>query len=210
MPSAFNAERRSWLADLEKIIGEVNVQLRGWDYPHIPDEGISRSETYIEGTVSWAHYIELWRLYKSGQYVHLFAMEEDWFKDGGLAMLDFEPGTVLGLESVLYTMTEVFVFASRLADTFPLGPDVVVQVRLKGLANRQLISFNRPHFGFRSDRRANVNDFASESTLSSQELMAHHSEVAVEQSLKLFELFHWDPARQTVVEDQRRLLERRL
>src|ERR1043166_6582061 len=80
-PSSFIAERAR-LRDLEQIARDTVVQLRGWDYPHFPRDGVTRGNDFIEALTDsgWIQHIELWRLYQSGQFVHLFAMREDWLE----------------------------------------------------------------------------------------------------------------------------------
>src|SRR3989442_1688113 len=78
-PSRFVAERAP-LRDLETIVRDSIVQLRGWDYPHFPREGVTRGDDFILALTEagWLAHLEVWRLYQSGQFIHLFAMREDW------------------------------------------------------------------------------------------------------------------------------------
>ena len=211
-PSEFHAERLPRLADLERAFREAHVQLRGWDYPHNPKDGTTRGPDYIEGMIDWTHYLEFWRLYKSGQFVHLFGMREDWYKEGGLSGLNIEPGTILSLGSTLYTMTEIFLFASRLTEAFPLGPNVDIRLRLHGLSNRQLDTMDPGRIPLDEFRRASAStrEFARGLSVPAGELIARANEFAVDQTLALYEVFNWDPARQSVVEEQRKFLERRI
>ena len=143
-PSGFIAERAR-LRDLEQIARDSVIQLRGWDYPHFPKEGVTRGNDFIEALtdVEWLSHIELWRLYQSGQFVHLFAMREDWVEGTPMAGLgNVKPGTLLSYESTLYTITEIFLFAARLAQRMALGPEVIVEYSLVDLLNRRLETFN--------------------------------------------------------------------
>src|SRR6266705_1094268 len=143
-PTVFIPERVA-LRKLEAITRDSIVQLRGWDYPHFPREGVTRGNDFIEGATEAAFisHLEVWRLYQSGQFIHLFSMREDWVEGTPLPGLgNVKPGELLSLESTLYTITEIFLFAARLAQRMALGPEIVVEYALHGLASRKLETFN--------------------------------------------------------------------
>src|SRR6266571_4616409 len=122
-PTVFIPERVA-LRELEAITRDSIVQLRGWDYPHFPREGVTRGNDFIEGATEAAFisHLEVWRLYQSGQFIHLFSMREDWVEGTPLPGLgNVKPGELLSLESTLYTITEIFLFAARLAQRMAQG-----------------------------------------------------------------------------------------
>lgn len=211
-PSEFQQGRVSSLADLERIFRDCHVELRGWDYPHDPKEGVNRGADYIQGMVSWAHYYELWRLYQSGQFMHYFGMREDWYEEGRVAGIELKPGTVLSVTSTLYTITEFFLFAARLTERVPLGPDVTVSYKLIGIAGRQLQTLDPGRARLLEWRKAStdINEYGNDVTVAAAELIARAKDLAIDQAIQVYERFHWDPARDAVAEDQRRFLERRL
>src|SRR6266516_1867616 len=143
-PSVFIAERAA-LRDLEAIARDAVVQLRGWDYPHFPRDGVTRGNDFIEAATEAAFisHLEVWRLYQSGQFIHVFSMREDWVEGTPMPGLgNVKPGTLLSYESTLYTITEIFLFAARLAQRMALGPEVIVEYSLVDLLNRKLETFN--------------------------------------------------------------------
>ena len=139
-PTSYVSTRLATLADTERVFREAHIQLRGWDYPHDPQEGPTRHRDYIEGSITWEAHNELWRLYQSGQFVHFFGMRDDWLK--GVHRSDIEPGTVLGSVMTLYSFTELFNFSARLAEAIPLTPEVSVSYEIRGLGGRTLETFD--------------------------------------------------------------------
>src|SRR5216117_1721135 len=186
-PSGFIAERAR-LRDLEQIARDSVVQLRGWDYPHFPKEGVTRGNDFIEALtdVEWLSHIELWRLYQSGQFVHLFAMREDWVEGTSLPGLgNVKRGTLLSYESTLYTITEIFLFAGRLAQRMALGPDVVVEYGLYNLQNRRLETFNpgRDSLFLMPSATAIGASYERTVTEKAESIVARAPEIALDQSL---------------------------
>jgi hypothetical protein len=212
-PTTFNPSRIAKLGELAAAAEECQVELTGWPYPYIPDEGPARLEDHVEASVSFAHYHELWRLYQSGLFVHLFAMPEDWYADSDIALQlrRIKPGSILDLQRTLYTLTEFFTFAARLTERLSLGPEVWVEYRLFGTERRQLQTLDPQRVPLGPGRKASdrLAEFGQELTLPADELIARANAVAVDQAMIVFERFNWEPARENVVEDQRRFLERR-
>ena len=107
------------------MVTNYRVKLRGWDYPHLShwEKPQSREvvigKDYIEGGCDWNTQIEFWRFYQSGQFIHLFAMDEDWWaEDAWVTRPDLKAlksGDAFGTISAIYTVTEIFEFAHRMA-----------------------------------------------------------------------------------------------
>lgn len=210
-PASFNAERVDSLLKLEEAFREAHVQLRGWDYPHSPREGTTRHADFIQGAVDWESYHEIWRLYQSGQFVHLFGMREDWWSESTLGDPQVQPGEALSFVSALYTFTEIFAFAARLTESLPLGPEVVVSYRLVGLQNRKLDSFDRDRIPLFPEKRVakDVHELSRQVTSDVAQLVAESPKLAIDASVQLFERFGWSASREVLFDAQRKLLERR-
>lgn len=212
-PSSFDSERIGSLAELEEAVQDAHVQLRGWPYPFFERAVVSRVDDYIQGAVAWNEHNELWRLYQSGQFIHYFSMREDWWDDGVPLSSGHrvEPGTHLSLLSTLFSFTEIFLFSARLTERLALGPEVKVMYSLIGLRNRQLQIFEPGRVSLNQTRRSSeeLDELSREVTLAPEELIASAEEFAVDQALLVFERFNWEPARESVLDDQRKFLERR-
>jgi hypothetical protein len=208
-PSAFNPKLLATLADCERAFRQARVQLRGWDYPHNPNTGISRHQDYIQGSIHWELHHELWRLYQSGQFVHMFSLREDWLRPSG--RMDVEPGKALGTVLTLFTLTEMFLFAARLAEAVPLGPRISLDYRLNRLNGRRLESFDPMTIDLWSGGKAadDLTDFGARIDLPTADFIASASDLAIDQALEIFERFNWSPPRELLLDDQRKLLQQR-
>src|SRR6266571_644849 len=123
-PTVFIPERVA-LRELEAITRDSIVQLRGWDYPHFPREGVTRGNDFIEGATEAAFisHLEVWRLYQSGQFIHLFSMREDWVEGTPLPGLgNVKPGELLSWESPLYPTKKTFLSPRGWRSAWPWAP----------------------------------------------------------------------------------------
>jgi len=187
------------------------VQLRGWDYPHVDGNEITRHKDFIQETVSWGTHHEVWRLYQSAQFMHAFAMMEDWLAEYTRQYKDVVPGELLEVTSTLWTMTEIFLFCARLAEALQITGDVMLSYKLVGLGGRQLQTFDVRRLPLHGWRKAapDLSDYGEDVRLPSATLISSAAGLAVDHALSLYERFHWQPDRASVVEDQRKLLEKR-
>lgn len=215
-PSEFRQDRIGNLLECQNLIENCRVFLRGWDYPHF--DRIVSGHDNVWSETDWEIYREYWRFYRSGQFVHYFGCVEDWWKGSTLdAELGtrYAPGEVLESILVLYHLTEIYEFASRLAQKGVLGEQVSLAIELRGMQGRRLICLSKPFFSSFDQYISREETLNLEATLVVQDLIARAAEHALEQSLRVFELFNWREARlpenvANLRDDQRKLLERRL
>lgn len=212
-PSVFRQDCIANLLDCQKLMEDCKVVLRGWDYPHF-DEPVS-GQDFIWYETDWEQYKEYWRFYRSGQFVHYFGCMEDWWRGSRLdATLGarYGPGEVLEIIMTLYRLTEIYEFASRLAQKGVFGEQMTLAVELRGMRGRRLIALGKP-FIWEYISREDASQF--ESSFSMEELIARAPELSLNHSLRVFELFNWRDVQlpenvANLREDQRKLLERRL
>jgi hypothetical protein len=215
-PSEFKQDRINNLLECQNLIENCRVSLRGWDYPHF--DHILSGQDYVWSETDWEIYKEYWRLYRSGQFVHYFGCVEDWWRG---SKLDAELGARYGprevLESimVLYRLTEIYEFVSRLAGKGVLGEQISLAIELRGMKSRRLICLGKPFFSSLDQYLSQEEVLKFEATLAVQDLVVRAAEHALEESLGVFELFNWRDVRlpenvSDLREDQRKLLERRL
>ena len=188
------------------------MELRGWDYPHDPREGTTRHSDFIQGVVSWENYHELWRLYQSAQFVHIFAMREDWWEENSFSQAHPPVGTALSYASTLFTLTEIFTYAARLAEATSILSDVSCSYRLYGLGGRRLMTFdpNRSQFDGSRKASADLSDFGNVISVPPAVLIGQANPIAIEQAMMVFERLNWNAPKQMLVDDQRKFLERRI
>src|SRR3990172_296768 len=146
-PVVYN-EQRVEKRSLRELVRSSKVELRGWDYPPFRDSG---GDPYpiqngIEKFIDWSNNIEFWRMTQSANYYHLLAIEEDWMEPAGLKyMHHLKNQKWIGVLGALYTVTEIFEFAKRLASHNIFDDSMTVDIKLHDLQDRKLIveSFDR-------------------------------------------------------------------
>ncbi|MCX5727045.1 MAG: hypothetical protein NT030_07790 [Candidatus Saganbacteria bacterium] len=220
-PSKFIENRISSISDCENLIKSCVVSLRGWDYPHIDKLGIKVSgNDSIESYSDWPEYghIEYWRFYQSGQFVHYFAMKEDYsINEAKLEELKHEYGTnsthFLEILSALFTVTEIFEFAQRLVSKEVMGDSVEILIELGNVEGRQLFFWNyfsrclsQPYIcAFRNE------NITVKRMVSKEELLSSSNKLALNSFIEILYKFNWKNVSSKIFEeDQKKLLERRL
>lgn len=154
-------QKFSSLSECKEIVEKNAVKQRGWDYPAIPRGsrdymGIEPAENYYCGWTDWMNYKEFWRMYQSGQFLHYLALGEDWFgedewhKELAQKIKPMSSLNIIG--SVVYQITEIFEFLSRLTNSGMYDEGVYVSISLNNTKNRELwisdpmrASFLRPY-----------------------------------------------------------------
>jgi len=215
-PTQFNKERLS-LQGCRQIVQECKVMLRGWDYPHISSRHPPHigGVDYVESLTDWNGHKELWRMYQSGQFVHLFGCHEDWLGEpipifAPSRYSHIKPGSVLGVIMTLYSVTEVYEFASRLAQKNLFEGAAFLSITLHGMENRKLTFFESGRLLF-DDYICFINDLQQEKTIAVNELLGRGYEMALDHTLWILERFNWtSPPREILKEDQKKFLEGRI
>jgi len=215
-PERFEKERLKSLGECARLVLECKVVLRGWDYPHVGSrDGLRSGLDYVESLTDWGEYKELSRMYQSGQFVHLFGCHEDWWGErvsifGPSEYSQIKPGSVLGILSTLYTVTESYEFASRLAQKNLFDNTIHLSIELHGMMNRKLFieEFGRNLF---HDYVCTINDLPYQRTIAVKEILGQGHDLALDNTFWIFDRFNWhDPPRDVFKEDQKKLLEHRL
>jgi hypothetical protein len=213
-PTVFEERRIPRLSDCWRIIEEAKVRLRGWDYPHIDRRERGQGNDWIQSGSTFANHVELWRFFQSGQFVHHFGLREDrmppgWGVGGNPVQVVSGQQRWLHVLSTLYTITEVLVFARNLAYRAVLEPAADITIELHGAEGRALAApADRDLYGF---YQATTDIICWHETLPAATLLATAPDLALDATVHVFERFGWEePPRDTLAEDQRRLLERRL
>ena len=127
-PTEFDAQRVPDIATLFDIVRQTSVELRGWDFPHVDLQEAPRiGHDYVEQALDWSGFVEVWRLYQSGQFYFLGAMNNDWSEEHwASAGQPTASGPRLPATSTVFQYTEFFEFAARLALTAAGAPRMSV------------------------------------------------------------------------------------
>ena len=194
--------KRCW-----EIAESCRVYLRGWDYPAVHDKERFFEKDYVQSGADFEGMVELWRLYQSGQFIHYFSCMEDYRMHEAPKM--FQPKKAdrgLGILSTVYRVTEIFEFATRLAQKEVLQPGLQISIKLVGMSSRELFYWDR----FAFPNICQDDEIAVEREFSTGEIIANSRVGALDAILEIFGHFGWEPLQQIIAEDQRRFLERRL
>ena len=132
-----SAERRFALpSDCRDAAARSAVELRAWDYPHIPlaPNDFQYGDLLPDGwqvLTALEQHRELWRLMRSGQFIHYLALWED---------LDRELASkrILSVSGAVYTLTEVVEFCRRLTSTAEYGTAIDLEIDLASARDRSL------------------------------------------------------------------------
>ena len=212
-PIQFDEERIRSLEECIRLVRECKVSLRGWDYPHIAREGPVSGLDWVESSTDWECYKEFWRMYQSGQFVHFFGCREDWWSESSLSgprTRDIEPGSVLSVLSTLFSITEIYEFAARLAEKNLFDDNLRLSVELHGMRNRKLTILDPSRFLF-EDYICAINDLPYSKIISVEDILGRGRDLALDHTLWILERFNWRSPhiKATLREDQIRLIERR-
>lgn len=123
-------------SDCRDAIAASAVLLRGWDYPHVPirnDEFHCQAPVQDgwEGMVDWDRHRELWRLTRSGQFIHYLALWEDHSPE-------FSQSRILAVSNAVFTLLEVVEFARRLTGAAEYGTSMELEIDLVDVKDRGL------------------------------------------------------------------------
>jgi len=147
-PTHFDENRIKTLNECWEAVESSSVYLRGWDYPHVDHENKTFGINHVASGADFGSSKEYWRLYQSGMFIHHFACIEDYEIDSNnvarYSVRTLSPsGKYLGIIVTLYTLTEIFLFASRLAAKQILDPSCEITIQLHKMQDRQLMFFDR-------------------------------------------------------------------
>jgi len=216
-PSKFEKERISSLADCANLVRECEVRLRGWYYPHYGKYEPMSGLDWVESRVDWADYKGIWRMYQSGQFIHLFGCKEDWLEEDvkvfGPPRFEIPPPkTILDVFNTLYTLTEIYEFTSRLAQKNLFDTGLYLSIELHGMKNRKLVILNRQRFPLFEDYICQIlDDMPRSFTLQAGEIISRGSELALQHAIWVYERFNWrKPSIEVLKDAQNKLLEHRL
>lgn len=222
-PTHYDEDRIASLSECMTIIKRATVSLRGWDFPQIGrSEDFIRGSNYFGCAINFDGRKDFWRFYQSGQFLHLNTFSEaesnfriqledaaerhlgrfadyrnrDWSQTPGfISMINF-----------LYTMTEVFEFASRLCQAGVYPDDCIIEVGLKHIEGFLLLPVEKQRFWNRYCE-ARVGCLERAWTIPSDILISDSAECALDATVWFFERFGWaDPNVEGLRVDQRELL----
>ena len=138
-PADYVRDRVQYSA-LKSVLERTVVRLRGWDFPHFEGQGNERrGDNWIGSETAWNQIREAWRFYQSGQFVYLRGVIVDWIEPERVPLARVPMGVPsLGVGDALFTISEIFEFASRLSVTDAGADQMRVEIELRNTAGRLL------------------------------------------------------------------------
>lgn len=220
-PTTYSKDFIDSLDKCEKLIQENKVVLRGWDYPHIEEGGIRRSsDDSIHSFCDWPEgpKYEYWRFYKTGQFIHYFAMREDLrLTPEKMKELQDEHGTkstkYLSILSTLYSVTEIYEFASRMYSKIDNSNGIEIIIELHDVKGRVLTFWDyfARYLSLAYICEYENNIIVNKKIRSRSEMIIKASDFALDVTIEIFNAFNWKSINKEMFrEDQKKLLERRL
>ncbi|MHB8415749.1 MAG: hypothetical protein ACYDB1_10270 [Acidiferrobacteraceae bacterium] len=220
-PLRYDAERLS-IQRCAEIIPTCQVRVRGWFFPHISRESIVSGErnryimheTEVQGII---RHLEQWRMYRSGQFVFRMMLWEVPNAGAQEKMRENADGSnynhwdfdrlkgFVGFVGVIYSVSEAFTFASRLAQAVPYDTPADISVSLRGLKNWALGSTD---WAVHLDEAyiARVDALEHQVVAPLDELVADPLGKAADAITSLFQQFGWmDPSRTMIGNWQRQI-----
>lgn len=219
-PNKHDENLISTINECKELIENNKLDLRGWDYPHIDSSGIKvASDNSIHSYCDWPDgpMYEYWRFYQTGQFVHYFSMRED-LRMSDLKKKQFQDEfgnkieKFLSIISTLYSVTEIYKFASQLFLGNEKVEGVEIIIELHGVDNRMLTFWDsfgrylsRPYICEFPDGVLSVSKIITRDILSD-----NYEDLALDATIEIFNKFNWtNVSKQVFKEDQKKLLERR-
>jgi hypothetical protein len=200
------------LARCREVVEKARVSMRGWDFPHIsysrddkPESGgYDNAGDHLENWTDWYGFAEFWRMYRSTQFLTYIALREDTMKE--------EHGNpqvpILEVVSTIYSITEFFEFAHRLAGQGLYDAGANISIILSGTQGRHLRA-GVGKFPFLHALTTSAPNVEIDHRLSADQLRSdEYRSFAVKACLEVFDQFGWNPARSQIEADQERFYQR--
>ena len=220
-PDVFKEDFIPSLKQCFEIVEKNKLSLRGWDYPHLSNRENERAvgNNWVASWSDFWGHKEYWRLYQSGQFLHIFgvreATEPEWKQKllqemkGHLSFMkdvdwDRVPGFISFI-NLIYSMTEIFEFAARLCQAQVYSGVLNIDIKVKGIQGFVLA----PEGGrtWHSYYAASENELGHTWSLQSDVLVAESAEKALDVIIWFFERFGWlSPSQEVIRSEQNKFL----
>jgi hypothetical protein len=193
--------------DCQRLILQSAIATEGWQYPIASGRLTEQGPDWIGEAANISVFIDYWRFYQSGQFIHHLAIREDHMVRTNLFNPHFfvpgENKKYLAVTASICMLTDIIEFASRLAYRDVLAPRAVIDIELHKMAGREL-TYLMPgrrlprSFWFKDEVVSLGGEYKPE------DLISRPADIAVELSMMLFNRAGWEMPRALITEDQGR------
>lgn len=182
------------------LVRKSLVRLRGWDYPYVSEDRAEqvREQEYVASGCDWSGLIEYWRLYYSGQFIHLFSLRENFI---------YDTQGFIDITNTLYNIAEVIEFAARLCQKGIYQDSLQISIQIKNVKDFRLWSKDR---FWRGNHLATSNIIEKTIEVNAQDLLGQAASLTLDNTINVFKWFGWDnPPRDLLKNDLEKFLARR-
>jgi hypothetical protein len=205
---------------IKELVTRNCVKLRGYSFPFVPGtkteyQDIYNGNNYVESYSDYGRHKEVWRYYQSGQFIRYLSLWEDGMEDNEAFTQkhgETKPKEILSILNAVYLVTEFFEFLRRIASEGFCKEGLIVKTELFNMQGRKLKILDQLRVPLHGDYTSYSNHIEiGPKNLDNDDLQLKSRESALEFILSIFESFNWDkPPIDTIKNDQKRLLERKL
>jgi hypothetical protein len=194
----------------KEIVMKSWVDFQGWDFPHFPDHNdtyqeIGYGDGYCEALTNFGQYKELWRLYKSSQFISYVAFPEDWYEEHIWVWTrdkykDIKPGEKIGVYfNIIMLSCQLFEFLSKLSQRGLYIDGVKVHIKLFNTVNRQLWGQKRSWETDHAIFKTHSNEItAFDNYLYQEELIINTAKSSIKTIKTIFGCFGWEPSEEQI------------
>jgi hypothetical protein len=205
-PSQFNPASGEADRDLFELVEKTAVSFRGWNYPHIssrPNERMA-AEKYVSSWADFMGHVEYWRLFYSGQFLHLFSVPEVANKAWRNKYAHINGPGIFSIKNVVFTMTEIFEFATRLAESRMYSGSLSIKIEVKQIRGFILVSdFDRP---LDEEYIASEDSISKLIETNTKDIVLNNSKTAIDTAVWFFRQFGWRTPPHALLESDQKAL----
>jgi hypothetical protein len=191
--------------DLYGVVEKSAVKAGGWEVPALnPRNETFRAENWLGQETDWSQYVEMWRIYESGQFIHYAGITADWWDQAHWTKVDeaWSPGRSLSVPEVHFRLLGSLELAARLSLTVAGGDPMHLEVSAHGLSGRTLSLELSGFAPFFHARTTNAEEFKRTLQVGRSELISAPGELALDIAEELFQRFDWVPSRELMKKHQ--------
>ena len=154
-------------------------------------------------------------MYQSGQFGHYLGFWEDWLErdpygyqrktDEGVSLPNVKETMM-----TLYTVAEIFLFASRLASNKIFDNTSHVSIQLKNTNNRKLIVDDSMRY-LHDNYTCKYEPIKIEKDITLEDILTNSQELSLQTTFEIFQKFNWilkDDSKEGIRKDQEKFLKR--
>ncbi len=196
--------KNATFGELVRLIEDSQVQRRGMPYPFLKKTRFSDYkivDARLESSMHYVFYLSTFRFHRGGLFVHHLGMPEDRWDDAPPPFVPWDYARqnprpdppFLDFRSTIHQLTEIFLFASRLASRGVFGDRVGILIRLHGTSGR-ILKFDGPLPALERHNCRTDPIEVVRAVKTPYELWLERDELAVDACIGIFDLFNFPSA----------------